>query len=83
MPAALHFLPGNIAIKKAAANQTYLLDVIVDSHELMTRASKLVADDIVRTTPELRTILANAADWMRLFQQTLDQLEQEIKDAAA
>jgi hypothetical protein len=79
----VEFPRSNIAVSKAIADQTYLLDVLVDGHELMNRASKLVADDIVRSTPELRALLGNAADWMRLFQQTLDQLEQEIKDAAA
>lgn len=79
----VEFPRSNVAVNKAIADQTYLLDVLVDGHELMNRASRLVADDIVRSTPELRTLLGTAADWLRLFQQSLDQLEQEIKDAAA
>jgi hypothetical protein len=83
MTTLVEFPRSNLSINKAVADQTYLLDTFVEGHELLNRASKIVADDIVRSTPELRAILGTAADWMRLFQQTLDQLEQEIKDAAA
>ena len=79
---SVHFLAPSIARAKADADQMYLLDVIVDSHELMTRASKLVADDIVKTTPELRAILGRTADWLRLFQQEIDRMEQEVRDVA-
>lgn len=79
----LDFTSPSIAYRKADADQIYLLDLFVDGHELMDRASKLVADDVVKSTPQLRALVGNAADWMRLFEQTIEQLEQEIKDAAA
>ena len=78
----IHFPTTNIAIKKAHIDQTHLLDMIADSHDLMTRASRLVADDAFKTTPEGRDLLGRAADWMRLFEQTVALMELEKAEVA-
>jgi len=83
MTMTIQFMQPNIAVRKAIADQQYLQDVAVDGHELMVRTAGIVSHPIITTKPNLRTQLGILADWMRLYQQTLDQLEQEIKDAAA
>jgi hypothetical protein len=81
MNTVLAFTAPNIARQKADADQIDLLDMIVDSHALMSKAALLVSDDVVKSTPELRDLLGRAADWMRLFQQTVEMLEQEVGEA--
>jgi hypothetical protein len=75
-------MPVNIAVRKALADIHYLQDTTLDD-DLMVRTARVVAASGLTASPHLRTQLGVLADWMRLYQQTLDQLEQEIKDAAA
>jgi hypothetical protein len=83
MTEIVHFPVGNIAVRKAEADQALLLDLTLDGDALMERLSRVAGNPVVRSTPALRTQLGILTDWARLLQQSLDQLEQDIKDSAA
>jgi hypothetical protein len=83
MPATLVSFPRpSLPVAKTIADQHYLLDFTVDHDALMERTARVAGNNMVRSIPDLRAKLGTAADWLRLYQQTLEELEQEIEEAS-